>query len=46
MHVIGMYVCIDIKSLPHIAWRLQLGSESWGITNKLNAGKIRDTQLQ
>ena len=19
-----MYVCIDIKSLPHIAWRLQL----------------------
>ena len=30
-----MYVCIDIKSLPHIAWRLQLRSESWGITNKL-----------
>ena len=30
-----MYVCINIKSLPHIAWRLQLRSESWGITNKL-----------
>ena len=31
-----MYVCIDIKSLPHIAWRLQLRSVSWGVINKLN----------
>ena len=30
-----MYVCIDIKSLPHIAWRLQLVQQPWSVISGL-----------